>query len=395
MNRKITVGIGMFILIISPFLAVAETTISEQKDLETTILANEVDVPIWTDGDSWKYDFEVEGDLEDIMSFNWVFKDMIFEVIDVTTSTYNMNIRGDVTGYLSITDIEIIRGELRDTVITGDLTVVKSNLGVQYLDIHLSGTLVILLIPKSFTIDLKLRFDPAYSALDFPLSVGKQWTIPLSEVHGNSSISLIPNPIWIDDLVGGGTAECVSIETTSVIAGTYECIKIISDGGDVTERYYAEDAGNIIKAWGELDNTIDIELKSTTYEGGGEPGAPHKPTKPDGPTNGEPGTTYTYTSSTIDPEGDNVFFWFDWGDNTNSGWIGPYLSGEPASAQHIWDRQGSFTVKVKAKDPMEHESKWSDPLSVIMPKGKSAYHSNLLQQLMYRFPRLERIIMVS
>ena len=78
MNRKIAVGIGLFILIISPFLAVAETTISELKDLETTMLNNKVDVPIWTNGDTWKYDFELEGELEDIMSFNWAFKDIIF-----------------------------------------------------------------------------------------------------------------------------------------------------------------------------------------------------------------------------------------------------------------------------------------------------------------------------
>ena len=102
MNRKIAVGIGMFILIIAPFLVVAETMNSELKVLEKTILNNEVDVPIWTNGDSWKYDFKLEGDLEDIMSFNWAFKDIILEVIDVTASTYNMKIRGDVTGYYCI-----------------------------------------------------------------------------------------------------------------------------------------------------------------------------------------------------------------------------------------------------------------------------------------------------
>ena len=37
-----------------------------------------------------------------------------------------------------------------------------------------------------------------------------------------------------------------------------------------------------------------------------------------------------------DPDGDNVLYYIDWGDGTNSGWLGPYPSGQQASAQKTW-----------------------------------------------------------
>jgi len=62
--------------------------------------------------------------------------------------------------------------------------------------------------------------------------------------------------------------------------------------------------------------------------------APEKPETPDGSTSGESGTEYTYTTSTNDPEGDQLYYWFDWDDGTDSGWLGPYESGEEVSASH-------------------------------------------------------------
>jgi parallel beta-helix repeat protein len=90
-----------------------------------------------------------------------------------------------------------------------------------------------------------------------------------------------------------------------------------------------------------------------------------------GPSSGKPGTTYTYNISTSDPNGDNVYYYIDWGDNTNSGWLGPYASGVQASATHSWSAQGAYTVKVKAKDIHGAESGWKT-LSVTMPLDLSA-----------------------
>ena len=72
-------------------------------------------------------------------------------------------------------------------------------------------------------------------------------------------------------------------------------------------------------------------------------------------------------------------YWFDWGDGTNSGWVGPYASGATVSATHSWTSQGSYQIKVKAKDTSDTESVWSDPLAVSMPKQKIQLNILLLK----------------
>ena len=101
--------------------------------------------------------------------------------------------------------------------------------------------------------------------------------------------------------------------------------------------------------------------------------APEKPQTPQGNASGTSGTEYTYTTSTTDPEGEQLYFWFDWGDDSSSGWLGPYESGEEVSASHTWESKGSYELKVKAKDVNGTQSPWSDPLPITMPKSDSIF----------------------
>jgi hypothetical protein len=112
---------------------------------------------------------------------------------------------------------------------------------------------------------------------------------------------------------------------------------------------------------------------------------PVKPAAPSGPATGKVGTEYTYTSSTTDPDGDQVSYLFDWGDNTSSGWVGPFASGATASAVKTWTTKGSYSVKVVAKDTHGVVSVWSDPLPITMPY---VFHPFLqfLEKLLERFP---------
>ena len=89
---------------------------------------------------------------------------------------------------------------------------------------------------------------------------------------------------------------------------------------------------------------------------------PGKPEIPDGPSSGKIRTDYTYSTLSDDQNGDDIYFLFDWGDGTNSGWIGPFNSGETGSASHSWSSEGSFSIKVIASDIHGSESEWSDPL---------------------------------
>ena len=121
---------------------------------------------------------------------------------------------------------------------------------------------------------------------------------------------------------------------------------------------------------------------------------PEKAATPDGETEGKVGTEYTYTSSTTDPDGDQLYYLFDWGDGTYSGWVGPYNSGETAEASHTWTEQGNYEIKVKAKDENGVQGEWSDPLPIIMPVNYNFFHSllwEILERLMERFPFLEQI----
>jgi len=102
---------------------------------------------------------------------------------------------------------------------------------------------------------------------------------------------------------------------------------------------------------------------------------PNKPTKPSGTASGVIRNEYTYFSSSIDSDGDQIYYLFDWGDGTDSGWIGPYGSGETAEISHSWATRGNFEIKVKAKDVNDAESEWSDPLPISMPYD----HQTLLE----------------
>jgi len=62
---------------------------------------------------------------------------------------------------------------------------------------------------------------------------------------------------------------------------------------------------------------------------------------------------------------------FDWGDGTNSGWVGPYNSGQTASASHTWLIKGTYQIRVKAKDTTDLESPWSETLSITIPRDRS------------------------
>jgi hypothetical protein len=93
---------------------------------------------------------------------------------------------------------------------------------------------------------------------------------------------------------------------------------------------------------------------------------PAQPTKPVGPTLGIWNVQYTYTSSTTEPDNEQIYYLFDWDNGSNSGWLGPYSSGAVVTATHIWTVLGTYDVKVKAQDIWGAGSSWSEPLVVTI-----------------------------
>jgi hypothetical protein len=100
------------------------------------------------------------------------------------------------------------------------------------------------------------------------------------------------------------------------------------------------------------------------------PNSPYKPDKPDGPVIGQVGKTYTYATATIDPDDDDIYYLWDWGDGNDTEWLGPYLSGDECEASHIWDEKENYKIRVRAKDEDGHLSPWSDSLTITVVKSK-------------------------
>jgi hypothetical protein len=119
---------------------------------------------------------------------------------------------------------------------------------------------------------------------------------------------------------------------------------------------------------------------------------PNKPLRPLGTTSGKIGNEYIYNTSTTDPDGNQIFYKWDWGDKTFSDWLGPYDSGETISVIHTWQDVGDYDVRVYAKNTNDIESEWSDLLPVGMPKNKAANINPLFLRFLEQHPSMLPIL---
>ena len=121
---------------------------------------------------------------------------------------------------------------------------------------------------------------------------------------------------------------------------------------------------------------------------------PEKPDAPTGTTFCKVGTSYSYSASTTDSDGDQIYYMFDWDDGTNSKWTGPYNTEQTISMSHIWDVKGTYHIKVKAKDEHGEESEWSDTLPITMPKNKviNTPFLRFLNSHSHMFPLLKHLL---
>ena len=93
------------------------------------------------------------------------------------------------------------------------------------------------------------------------------------------------------------------------------------------------------------------------------------PKKPSisGPESGGMDEELSFSTSTIDPYNKQIYYMWDFGDETQSNWVGSYDSGILISEIHSWNKEGIYSVKVKAKNTDELESDWSNSILVGIP----------------------------
>jgi hypothetical protein len=198
-------------------------------------------------------------------------------------------------------------------------------------------------------------------------------------------------------------ADALTYEVTVTDVGNALCA--ISRDGELYGYGYTDESGNaliefeepiggedpvdlVITAYNKVPYIVEIPVNFNA--------APEVPNKPDGPRSGQPGELYTYSTSTIDPEGSEVYYMWSWGDGNTSDWDGPYTSGETAEASWMWSGEGLYVIKVKAKDAEGKESDWSRSLLLTIEKSRGIISISLflrmLEKIMSRIPILEKIL---
>ena len=112
------------------------------------------------------------------------------------------------------------------------------------------------------------------------------------------------------------------------------------------------------------------------------------PYNPDinGPSRGIPDEEYNYTFVTSDPNDEQVYYWIDWADGSNSGWLGPFDPDVEITRSHIWDTRGVYTIQAKAKNINGFESGYGE-LEVNIPRTRASSYYWFLDH----FPMLERL----
>jgi hypothetical protein len=104
-----------------------------------------------------------------------------------------------------------------------------------------------------------------------------------------------------------------------------------------------------------------------------------------GPTTGKPHHMYNYSINATDPEGESLFYWFEWGDGTITSWQGPYESGKMCNTSIYWNKKGTYTINAKAADVYGGDSDWVT-LDVTMPLVYEPPHFRFFNWLLERFP---------
>ena len=91
------------------------------------------------------------------------------------------------------------------------------------------------------------------------------------------------------------------------------------------------------------------------------------PTSPEinGPLVCKVGISYNWTFLSTDPEGNNIKYYIEWGDNT-SNITGFYPSGTDIKVQHTWNEYGTYNITAKTQDIYGAESDWSNPYEVVI-----------------------------
>lgn len=305
---------------------IKNSSLIQKENKQLSITSSEDDVPVWEVCQWWKYkiddidiDFEEEGILIHIYG---AIDELTLHVVDDSGDSYQVEIQqtaicgnGSFFADLNESGRIDITGELKDTTIEGLISFRKSDLGIEQVNIRISGIFkgkindliielpfAIPIIRFNATINVTAGFDVPYTLIDFPLNTSNFpliWGLPATNVTVDGTIgSRLQNildriyraleglpiirpeikeildfflpVIDIEDLLNRTVGTnifsipevpdiliCNNTEMTTVPADTYLAYNISVMGLDgIANLYYAPEAGNIIKILGNFEEVL-------------------------------------------------------------------------------------------------------------------------------------------
>ena len=346
MRKQITFPILVTLL----FLTILFSDITNQVKAND-INATDADLPEWSVGNFWEYDFYINA----ISIVRISVSSLEFKVDSVSLNEYNMRLFGCVD--------ELIYGTYDYSglvpYVTGNAIIDRSSLAINNCKLIFTGIIDLV---------LEIGFNP--DLFDFPLTINKQWSI-----NSNFMLSVMENNVLDTPITN-----TLKVSLSDLYEG-YDSFLIT--GGDLNKLWYSPDVGFIVS----LDTSVEVlksillELSATNFNHMAD--APNIATI-QGPASGKYGEVNQYNVSTTDDQGDQVFYKVDWGDRTQSDWLGPYDSGEPVVINHKWQKKGDYNIRVKAKDINNFQTVWSAPYPVSMPRRISLFNGPFMTFLQNR-----------
>ena len=327
----------VFLLITYSFSVIS---VYNKKDLEKENIGynNSVELPTWNIGNYWKYN----------MDFEFIVRSNGFKKFSVVATINNMN--AQLTNIINYEDSEVyvllldgdvsgkvfILGEIDLADIYADLDGVAyistSTLGIKYFDFDVKGK-VDLVSQRDIDFDMIMDFQPEFNFFDFPINVKEDpWDVHIDEASLSANVLVdLPGPFDFKDsysssMVFNDNMSINRTETINVPAGVFDTIVLDGSWGYFSNLYYSDSVGYLAKIveklyWpeneGQIESVFNLELIETNFNGDNIP--PDKPEQPYGQTDGIIEKEYQYTTKTTDSENEKIYYFFDWGDETEIG----------------------------------------------------------------------------
>ena len=208
-----------------------------------------------------------------------------------------------------------------------------------------------------------------------PTEANSRAEFEIFHVHGDPTMdiwTMMPHNLDVDyEMLSGSLNVIVECEEQSV-EGALVCI-CEEDG--IYVRGFTDENGSVnleVIDYPENEITLTVTCHNHLYNQEkffwNRP--PTQPETPNGDAKPNLEQMIDFTTFSSDPEDSDICYNFDWGDGEQSGWLGPFKSGETVTGSHAWSQRGFFYVKVCAKDNEDIESEWSEPLEILVGNTK-------------------------